>query len=125
MRTVNHFFKTGSLLGLSIALAAGLLWWGLPLSVKRAADIARGRALSQRIAHYQQQHAALPASEDWGALAQIGFTKEEMERANPQYTKLDDATYELIFVSGFDGPYLLWNSRQGQWQEGFPTVSSH
>jgi hypothetical protein len=124
MRVGSYFFKTGSLLGLSIALAAGLLWWNLPLSVKRAADIARGWVLSQRIAQYQQQHAALPATGDWVALKQIGFTLEEMERAKPQYTRLDSAAYQLVFVSGFDGPYLMWNSTQGQWKEGFPEVSS-
>jgi hypothetical protein len=52
-RVGDSFFEKGSLLGLSIALAAGLLWWALPLSVKRAADVARGRALSQRIEQYQ------------------------------------------------------------------------
>jgi ABC-type transport system involved in cytochrome bd biosynthesis fused ATPase/permease subunit len=124
MRVGNSFFKMGSLLGLSIALAAGLVWWSLPLSAKRAAEVARGRALSQRIAQYQQQHAALPASDDWAALRQIGFTEEEMERANPQYTKLDEAAYELVFVAGFDGPYLMWNSRQGQWKEATPTFPS-
>ena len=124
MQASNAFFKKGSLLGLSIALAAGLLWWSLPLSIKRAAEVARGRALSQRITQYQQQHAALPASDDWVALKQIGFTEDEVERASPQYAKLDEAAYELVFVSGFDGPYLVWNSRQGQWKEDSPTIPS-
>ena len=123
-QTGNSFFKTGSLLALSIALAAGLLWWSLPLSVKRAADVSRGQALSQRLARYQQQHAALPATDDWVALKQVGFTAEEMERASPQYTKLNSTAYQLVFVSGFDGPYLMWDSRQGQWLESFPEIPS-
>jgi len=124
-RVGDSFFKKGSLLGLSIAFAAALVWWALPLSVKRAADVARGQALSQRIQQYQQQHAALPASDDWVALQQIGFTAAEMERASPQYTRLDSTAYQLVFVSGFDGPYLMWNSRQGQWMESFPVIPSH
>lgn len=122
-RVGDSIFKTGSLLSFSIALVAGLLWWSLPFSIKRATDVVRGRALSQRIKQYQQQHAALPASDDWVALKQIGFTEEEMERANPQYIRLDSADYQVVFVSGFDGPYLMWNSRQGHWQEGFSTIA--
>ncbi|MGI4874927.1 MAG: hypothetical protein ACRYFX_27550 [Janthinobacterium lividum] len=103
----------------SIVLAAGLLWWSLPISVKRRAEVARGEELNSRLARYQHQHGALPATADWTALMQTGFTPDELERGYPQYSRLADTTYQLVYLEGFDGPYLLWNSQEQKWKEGF------
>jgi len=114
--SADSIFKKGSLLGLSVALAAGLLWWSLPLAITRSTDIARGEELSHRLEDYYTQHKTMPTTDDWPVLRQLGFTERELESAYPQYRKINDVTYELIFVEGFDGPYLMWNSSEREWK---------
>ena len=45
-----------------------------------------------------------------------------METAYPEIQQLNDSTYELIFTLGFDPPYIMWNSKERIWKEGFPTI---
>jgi hypothetical protein len=116
----SRILKLGSF-GLSVVLIAGLLWLRLPVLTTRYADIRRGGELSYRLEEYQRQHKSLPSDSDWYTLKQIGFTDTEIERAYPEYVKLDSSTYQLIFVKGFDGPYLMWNSSERKWKNSFLT----
>jgi hypothetical protein len=110
-----------SSVSLGVALIAGLLWLSLPVSVIRYADTRRGEELSFRLEEYQRKHKSLPLDSDWHTLRQIGFTNAEIERAYPEYVKLDSTTYQLVFVKGFDGPYLMWNSSGRKWKNSFLT----
>jgi hypothetical protein len=118
-------FKTGSMLLLGSALTAGIFWWALPLSVTRYQDIARGNTLSQQLDSYYRQQQALPNTGNWPKLKQIGFSTEELKKAYPEYRKISNTTYELTFVKGFDGPYLMWNSQERKWKMGLPAFPSH
>jgi hypothetical protein len=117
----SSIFKTGSKLGLSMALIAGLAWWALPTSITRYTDVTRGNALSHKIDNYYQQHQNLPNTGDWQKLNRMGFSTEELNKAYPEYRKVSDTAYELTFVEGFDGPYLMWSSKERQWKMGMPT----
>jgi hypothetical protein len=34
---------------------------------------------------------------------------------NPEYQKINEKDFKLIFVKGFDGPYLTYNSKTKDW----------
>ena len=38
---------------------------------------------------------------------------------SPEYEKIDSITFELVFISGFDGPYLRYCSNSKKWNYGF------
>ena len=118
----NSFFKTGSKWVLSVALATAVAWWLLPLSVTHYAEVSRGNALRQRLDSYYRQNHTLPDDDAWKQLKQIGFTSQELAKAYPEYHKIDDDAYELLFVKGFDGPYLTWNSWERRWKTGYETL---
>ena len=118
----SSIFKTGSKLVLSITSAAGVAWWLLPLSFTRYPDINCGNTLVQQIDGYYRQHHVLPNNDDWPKLKQLGFTDEELEKASPEYRKVSNTAYELTFIEGFDGPYLMWNSQERKWKTEFPVT---
>ena len=118
----SSIFKAGSKIGLSIASVAGVTWWFLPLSFTRQEDINRGNILNQQLNSYYQQYHSLANTGNWPQLKQVGFTGEELEKAYPEYHKLSNTVYELTFVQGLDGPYLMWNSQERRWKKGFPVI---
>ena len=118
-------FKTGSKWMLGVAITAAVAWWLLPLSVIYYAEVSRGNILRQQLDDYFKQHHVLPDDDAWLQLQQIGFTSQEIEKAYPEYHKLDDDAYELLFVQGLDGPYLTWNSWERKWKKGFATLPAN
>ena len=111
------------LLGIALITMIGwyILWWNLPLRINRYADIDLGNQLIHNIEIYKNQHGKLPTPGDWEALKRLGFQFED-EVVTPEYQSVNDSTYELIFVEGFDGPYLLWNSQEKNWKIDRPTI---
>jgi hypothetical protein len=69
---------------------------------------------------YKNQH-GLPHTNDWTVLKQLGF-KFHNQVVIPDYQKINDTTYELIYIEGFDGPYLFWSSHTKQWKLGYPII---
>ena len=51
-----------------------------------------------------------------------GFKKDELEKAYPKFTKLNESSFELVYIIGFDPPYIMWNSKERIWKEGFPST---
>ena len=88
----------------------------MPLSVTHYHDVVRGEELINNIKQYNIQNNKLPESRDWASLKQIGFLQNEIAQSYPRYTKINNTTYALDFVSDFDGPYLFWNSKEQQWK---------
>jgi len=95
------------------------IWWNLPLSINRSSDIKLGEHLIQNIESYQKQN-GLPDNNDWETLKKIGF-RDRIDFLQPEYSKLNENEFELIFLEGFDGPYLMWNSTEKKWKQGYPT----
>ena len=85
-------------------------------------EIERGKVLVAKIDQYIETNGEIPNSCDWSVLESIGFNSDEMDTAYPEIRTVNDSTYELIFVLGFDPPYLMWNSNEKIWKEGFPTI---
>ena len=93
----------------------------LPFEITRKSDIKFGNELIQKIENYRYEHLKLPPNYDWELLRQLGF-RMEMLGTTPSYSKITDDEYELIYLEGFDGPYLLYNSIERIWKIDFPKV---
>lgn len=107
---------------LIIILLIPILWFGynkLPIEITKRKDIKFGNELIVKIQDYQIKNSQLPSTDDWKTLEKIGF-KTEMLGTKPSYQKISDDEYELIYIEGFDAPYLLYNSKSKKWIVGFP-----
>ncbi len=94
------------------------------LQIQRKNNIQRGNGLKANILTYQQQFGKLPENNNWELLKSIGFTSEELDRAYPSYCRIDNSRFQLIFVVGFDSPYLTWDSKDDEWKmRGLSCVS--
>ncbi|MBT9393619.1 hypothetical protein KLP40_10640 [Hymenobacter sp. NST-14] len=107
----------------ALAVGAYLIWWRLPVTINRSADVKLGNEIINKIETYSLTN-KLPENNDWENLRQFGF-KDKIDFLQPEYSKLDDHTFELIFVGGFDEPYLMWNSKERKWKNGFPTIKKN
>lgn len=98
------------------------IYWNLPIEVTRKSDIKLGNELIDKIDAYKKHYGKLPEVNDWQTLEKLGFKKDES--ANPIYTADTDGNYELVYIEGFDGPYLMWNSQEKKWTIDFPKIST-
>ena len=76
----------------------------------------------RKVDSYYRQYQTLPETGDWLELKKVGFSSDELEKAYPEYHRINTTAYELTFVKGFDGPYLTWNSQERKWKIGGPVV---
>lgn len=104
---------------LFLTILGYFIWWSLPVTINRRSDINFGNELITKIDEYKKQH-GLPETNDWQTLKQLGF-KQRGDLLIPDYQKLNDTTFELVYLDGFDGPYLLWNSHDKQWKKAMLT----
>lgn len=95
-------------------------WWQLPVSINRSSDIRFGNRIIANIESYRLKN-GLPNSDDWELLKKLGF-RDYGDFIIPDYEKISDTHYELVFIEGFDGPYLLWTSKDKIWKNDFPTI---
>ena len=105
-----------------LTIAGFFIWWHLPVKINRHSDIDFGNQLIKKIDAYRKQH-KLPETNDWQMLKILGF-KDKGDFLVPDYQKINDTTYELTYVEGSDGPYLLWNSNDRLWKKAMPTLST-
>ena len=102
-----------------LTIGGYILWWNLPLTINRKTDIKLGEQIIKKIETYKSEN-GLPNNNDWETLRKFGF-RDKIDFLQPEYRKLDDSNFELIFIEGFDGPYLMWTSTERIWKEGYPT----
>lgn len=112
--------RTGGLILLSVPLLWIAWWWILPVTINRHSDIKFANKIIEQIETYQKLN-GLPKSDDWKTLTQFDFKEEDLG-IEPAYEKINDDTFEIIFLEGFDGPYLLWNSKERIWKKDFFTI---
>src|SRR5579875_4180562 len=117
MTSSNKFKRTILIFGLPLLLtiAGYFIWWSLPVSINRRGDIEFGNERIAKVEQYKQQ-LGLPETNNWKTLKQLGF-KQRGDLLIPDYQKLNDTAYQLVYLEGFDGPYLLWNSYDKKWQK--------
>lgn len=109
------------ILAVALIVVAALSMLILPLEVTRKAEIDFGNELVDRIEQFRQRHNSLPETGDWKLLRALGFRMTDLG-TDPSYDRISDNQYELIYLRGFDGPYLLYNSATRQWVVDFPTI---
>lgn len=103
-----------------LTISAFIIWWNLPVTINRRKDISFGNSLINKIEQYQRLH-GLPETTDWKTLKELGFI-DKGDFFVPSYQKINDKTFEITYVEGFDGPYLLWNSKERHWNKAIPTI---
>ncbi|MFZ4402048.1 MAG: hypothetical protein ACOYO1_18610 [Bacteroidales bacterium] len=104
---------------LVIIIGFYFIWWNLPLTINRKSDIKLGEEIIKNIEKYKKTN-GLPDNNDWETLRKFGF-RDKIDFLQPEYSRIDSVTFELIYIEGFDGPYLMWNSKERVWKEGDPT----
>lgn len=109
----------GILTFIILTIGGYTLWWNLPLTINRSGDIKLGEQIIENIESYQKQN-GLPDNNDWETLRKFGF-RDKIDFLQPEYRKLNKDDFELIYVEGFDGPYLMWTSTVRKWKKGYPT----
>jgi len=102
-----------------LSIVSLIIYWNLPFEITRKSEINYGNTLIENINKYKIQNNKLPGNDDWKTLRKIGF-KIEILGTNPSYETNGNDEYEIIFLEGFDGPYLMWNSKEKNWKISFP-----
>ncbi len=101
-------------------VVVGLIYFNLPFEITRKSDINFGNELAVKIEQFKKENNELPKTDDWKNLEELGF-KIEMLGTDPSYQKINENEFELIFLEGFDGPYLMYNCKSKNWTMDFPT----
>jgi hypothetical protein len=104
-----------------LLILIGIVYFNLPFEITRSADLNFGNKLVDKINEYRKENNKLPETDNWETLERLGF-KMEMLGTKPFYEKINEKEFELIYLEGFDGPYLLYNSQKGKWAVDFPTI---
>jgi DNA-dependent RNA polymerase auxiliary subunit epsilon len=98
-----------------------LIYFNLPTEITRKSDIEFGNKIVENIKVYQKLNNKFPESDNWETLTEFGFIIE-INGTKPAYEKINDNEFELIYLEGFDGPYLLFNSKSKKWKVDFPKI---
>lgn len=93
-------------------------WNYMPLEIQRYSDINLGNSMIKKIENYKNENKELPRTGDWDTLKKIGF-QFKGEGTWPTYERTSNTTYKLIFLEGFDGPYLTYDSVKKKWEISF------
>ena len=113
--------KKNLLITIIIIFIGVFTWINAPMEFLKRNEIKRGNELVLAIENYLANENRLPNNGEWDKLKAIGLTEKEINTSYPEYQKIDSSTFELIYVEGFDPPYLIWNSNERKWKEGNPT----
>lgn len=120
MNDLDKKILKGILLFGLAAVTGWVIWLNLPFGINRYADIQLGNRIIANIESYKRVK-GLPDSNDWETLRTLGF-RDKVDFLEPNYQKINENTFELVFLEGFDGPYLLWNSKERTWKKDFPAI---
>jgi len=114
--------KGFKILGLGIVslIILYLIWLKLPFTINRHSDIKLGNKIIDQIEAYRKTN-GLPESNDWETLKKFGFI-DHPDFLEPEYQKLNDNEFQLLFIEGFDGPYLMWTSIEKKWKIDQPQI---
>ena len=107
---------------LILLISSLVVYWNLPFEINRKSEIKFGNELIEKIELYKKTYKKLPKSDEWKTLEKLGF-KIELLGTKPSYES-NNGEYELVFYEGFDGPYLMWNSKERKWKIDYQSIFS-
>ena len=96
----------------SLLMISVTVYWNLPIEITRKSDIEKGNKIIQNIKSYENRFGKLPENSDYKTLENLGLPHED-SRVYLDYKTDKKGNFELTYLEGFDGPYLLWNSQEG------------
>ena len=103
-----------------IALVAiPVIYLNLPFTFKHREDIKYGSRLVENLDKFYKDNQRLPDNTEHHIFDSLGFQLDNTGHL-PDYEKLNDSTYQIIFIKGFDPPYLYYKSDEKVWKYGFP-----
>lgn len=105
------------IIGIGLSVVA-LIFFNLPFEVTRCSDIKWGNKLIAEIENYKLAYKHLPRTNDHKTLERLGF-----DEIQPIYEKINKNEYQIIFLAGFDPPYLYYNSEERVWKYDFPKIA--
>ena len=73
-----------------------------------------GSAIVANVERFRREHGRLPDESNDGELAPLGFEPGGVA-AYPLYS-VRRTEYEIRYVEGFDGPYVVYSSRLKEWR---------
>lgn len=85
----------------------------LPWKLEYRAEMSAGNVLIAKIENFRKEHGRLPDAEKPQEIVPLGF--ELRTGYHPDYKVAGDY-YEITYVFGFDGPYIVYSSRTKQWR---------
>lgn len=106
------------LIGMILFLVVIIVSREVYVAVDKSRKIALGEKIIENLDHYSARN-GLPRNDDYPTLQKLGFS-DNADYFEPEYSRLGNDAYELIFIEGFDGPYLMWNSEERIWKIGQP-----
>ncbi|MBZ4042435.1 hypothetical protein [Flavobacterium hibisci] len=104
---------------LTVIILIVFIWINLPYTITRYSDIKRGEKIIQNVLAYKVKN-GLPNNDDWKVLEKLGF-ENKIDYLQPDYIKLNNETFEIIYLNGLDSPFLKWNSKEKVWKMGNPS----
>lgn len=106
---------------LFLIIISFIIYWNLPIEITRKSDIEFGNKIIKNIYEYQNFHGKLPKNDDWKTLKKLGL-KIEDSIFYLDYTTNNKGSFELTYLEGFEGPYLLWSSKERKWTIDYPKI---
>lgn len=105
-----------TLIGICLLIIIAIAYTQIPWQWRRHKDIEYGNTLIANLKNYQQQHQRLPENHDEATLQQLGFRKNK-QGWQPNYQKIGDTDFLIIYKDGFMPPYLQYStgSDKAEW----------
>lgn len=116
-----NFFRILSITVILLVLVI-FTWIKLPFEFKYQGKIKSGDVFANNLIKFKKENGFLPMPTDWKTLEKLSPLKPYNE-SKPQYDKLNGNHFILIFVEGFDPPYLFYDSRVKVWKYDFPPIN--
>lgn len=92
------------------------IWFNLPNSIIYYSEIKAGNQFAENLKNYKFKYGKLPENNNWDTLIKLNPLKP-YETFYPEYRKIDENNFELVYVEGFDPPYLKYDTKEKKWEK--------
>ena len=111
MKVIKYLFLT-----LLTIIGLLIIWFHLPDSLMYRSEIKAGNQFIENIKNYKKMYGQLPDNNQWDTLSKLN-PLNPYETFYPEYRKIDGNNFELIYVEGFDPPYMRYDTKDKKWDK--------